>query len=123
MDKICINSLVVHVCHGVNDDEKIKPQPFVFDIIIHANLTAARLNDDLSQTVNYAHAIKSITAEAKAESVDLIEHLAHKVAVRLLADFLIIQQVNVAVAKPRAPIIADFESVSVEISLARDEVL
>lgn len=123
MDKICINSLIIHACHGVNADEKIKPQPFIFDVTMYANLTTARISDDLKSTVNYAHAIKSITAEVEAKSVDLIEHLAHKVAARLLADFPALQKVDVCIAKPRAPIIADFESVSVEISLMRDEIL
>lgn len=123
MDKIFINSLTIQACHGVNAEEKLKPQPFVFGVKMYADLTNARLSDDLSQTVNYAHAIKSITDEVTLKSVNLLEHLAHKVSVRLLSDFPALERVEVSVAKPRAPILADFENVSVKISLKRDEVL
>ncbi|MGN1060911.1 MAG: dihydroneopterin aldolase, partial [Candidatus Coproplasma sp.] len=54
MSAINIKGVKVSACHGVLESEKREPQPFVFDIAIDCDISAAALSDDVEQTVNYA---------------------------------------------------------------------
>ena len=54
MDRIGIKGLYVVATHGVNPEEKVKPQPFVLDVELRKDFTDAAIADDLSKTVNYA---------------------------------------------------------------------
>ena len=115
MDKIYIKGLRVFAYHGVNPPEKEKGQPFVLDITLEKDLSAAGASDDLADTVSYATVAKRVTAVMLAEKNDLLERAATRVADAILAEFPV-AAVTVCLQKPRAPIAADFDFVAVEIT-------
>ena len=53
---ILIRGLEVNACHGVYAEEKVAPQPFVFDADLYADFYSAAKTDDINATVNYAKA-------------------------------------------------------------------
>ncbi len=123
MDKIVIKGLRIFAFHGVNSEEKEKGQPFVLDVALFLPLSTPGRTDNLTDTVNYAHAVKAIKRAMLAESYDLLERAAEQVARTLLEEFPTIIKADVCLQKPRAPIAADFDFVGVEISRTRGEVL
>lgn len=100
--------------HGVLDSEKVDPQPFVVDVSMVVDLEPAHVSDDLSDTVNYAAVAADIVAIIEGEHVDLIERLAGLIADAVLARDLV-EQVEVCVHKPEAPVGVPFEDVSVTV--------
>ena len=73
--KIEISSLEVLTTHGVLPEEKVNPQPFVFDISLEADCEEAALRDDLSKTVNYSQVCALVQNVATARTYNLIEAL------------------------------------------------
>ena len=120
MDQIQIKGLRIFAFHGINPEEKQKGQPFILDVTMHTTLAPAGQSDDLADTVNYAAAVKVITAAMTETFFNLIEAAARQVADRLLLAFDKVAQVDVTVKKPYAPITADFEYVAVSISRGRN---
>lgn len=119
MDCIEIRGLRIFAYHGVNEEEKVKGQPFVLDLNLYANLSDACRSDDLTKTINYAKAVKTVRAAMLEQSFDLIERAAQEVADRLLDQYPALQRVEVTLKKPRAPIAADFDFVAVKLSRVR----
>lgn len=115
MDKVIVKGLKVYAYHGVNPEEQEKGQPFILDITLWADLSAAGESDDLRETVNYAQVIKRAAAVMLAEKNALIERAATRVADDLLAAFPA-RAVTVQLKKPRAPVAADFDYVAVQIT-------
>jgi dihydroneopterin aldolase len=122
--KIKLTGLRVFGYHGVFDFERQNGQDFYIDCSVWIDGTKAALNDDLAKTVNYADLAKALVENAKSEPVDLLETLAQR-----LLDMVMnlgggdatgmIQKAKVTVHKPNAPIVYDFEDVSVTVKAKR----
>lgn len=121
MDKIHINALRIHAYHGVNPDEKEKGQPFELDITCHLPLAIPCRTDCVEDTVSYASIIKTVKRLMTEQSFDLLERTAQAVADGILDTYPSIQQADIVLKKPRAPILADFGWVGVEISRMRQQ--
>lgn len=119
MDKITIKGLEIFAYHGVNPEEKENGQPFVLDIILSADLSAARQSDSLQDTVNYAAVRKTVQRAFTAEKYDLIERAAQSVCQAVLEEHPRVQEVRLKLKKPQAPMNAKFDYVAVEVSLCR----
>ena len=120
MDIIEIRGLRLFAYHGVNPEEKEKGQPFELDLDLYADLSEACRSDDLTQTINYAKAVKAVRAAMQEGPFNLIERAAQVVADRLLSQFAALCRVDVTLKKPRAPMAADFDYVSVKLSRTRE---
>lgn len=120
MDKILIKGLRVFAYHGVNPPEKEKGQPFELDLVLYADLRQAGASDDLMDTINYSQVVRRVTAVMQAETYNLIERAAERVAADILEHFPA-AGVTVTLKKPRAPIAADFDYVAVEITRMRKD--
>lgn len=102
--------------HGVLPEEKVEPQPFEVDVVLHADLADAAATDDLAATVDYGPLFDLVRAIVEGErSYDLIEALAGAIADATLAatDAARVEAVEVRVRKPKAPLNGAFESVEV----------
>jgi dihydroneopterin aldolase len=105
--------------HGVLPEEKVKPQPFEVDLVLHLDLAEAAATDDLGKTVDYANLFDLVRAIVEGRSFDLIEALAGAIAAAVLAATgqERVSSVEVRVRKPEAPIDGDFDTV--EVALVR----
>lgn len=122
--KIALTGLRVFAYHGVFDFERQNGQDFYIDATVWIDGAKASLNDDLAATVNYAELAKLLVENAKNEPVDLLETLAS----RLLDTVMnmgggdatgMIRKAEITVHKPNAPLVYDFNDVSVTVKAKR----
>ncbi len=119
MDKVIVKNLELFCYHGVNPEEKVDGQIFVFDIEAGVDLSAPCLTDNVDDTVSYAKIIKTVRRIAQSEKNDLIERVAQRVANELFNEFDKIETLKITLKKPQAPIKADFDYVAIEIERSR----
>ena len=104
--------------HGVSLEERLEPQPIEVDVLIPADLRAAGASDELAHTVDYAAVFARVAEIVEKQSFRLLEALAETIAQAVLADEKV-DEVEVAVRKPKAPMPGAFETVEVRIRRRR----
>lgn len=119
MDKVIVKDLKLFCYHGVNPEEKVDGQNFIFDIEAGVDLSVPCCSDNVDDTVSYAKIIKTVRRVAQCEINDLLERVAQRVANALFEEFPKIQTLKILLKKPEAPIKADFAYVAVEIERSR----
>ncbi|MFM8965697.1 MAG: dihydroneopterin aldolase, partial [Actinomycetota bacterium] len=112
-EKIKISGIKADGTHGVLEQEKLTPQPFIVDIELELDLEKAAEEDDLSKTVDYDAVAKLVAEVIKGPSLNLIEALADRIATRVLHTFDLSEEVKVTGHNPRAPFSVHFDDVSV----------
>ena len=117
--RILIDGYELTGCHGVNPEEKVEPQRFVFSAQLDFDLTEAAEIDDVDKTVSYAAVCKVIKAFFGESSRDLVETLALGAARRIMLAFPRLVRAAVTVAKPDAPMKGKFDSVGVTAEVKR----
>ncbi len=114
MDKVRILNLKIPARHGVYEFEKDKDDLFELDVEMYIDLSKATQSDDLSDTVNYDEAVSLITDQFTEKNYHLIETVGERVCQRLLDQYSI-NKVVLRIRKPHAPIMANLETVEVEL--------
>jgi dihydroneopterin aldolase len=117
-DRIDLTGIEVWARHGVLPEEKANEQLFVVDVAVFVDTRRAAASDDLNDTIDYGKLVDAIHDLVARESHNLIETVAHRVAVRVLEDPRV-ERVIVTVHKPQAPIVVAFGDVSVTIDRTR----
>lgn len=112
-DRLSLIGMRFHGRHGVNADEKVAPQRFEVDLVLHADLARASRDDDLAATVDYGPLFDLVRSIVEDRSFDLIEALAGSIASAALAatDAALVEAVEVRVRKPDAPLDGEFDTV------------
>lgn len=119
MDKIIIKNLKLFCYHGVNPEEKVDGQNFIFDIEASVDLSVPCETDNVDDTVSYAKMIKTVRKVSQSQKDDLIERVAQRIIDALFEEYEKIQSIKILVKKPEAPIKADFDYVAVQIERER----
>ncbi|MEF2977073.1 dihydroneopterin aldolase [Subtercola sp. YIM 133946] len=117
-DTLTLTALTVQAHHGVFDFERRDGQPFVIDLTVWLDTSAAAAGDDLAQTLHYGELAEEVAQAVAGEPVDLIETLAERVA-RVVLAHRVASTVRVTVHKPEAPITVPFGDVSITITRSR----
>ena len=84
--------------HGVSDEERGAPQPFVYDVWLQVGDEA--LTDDVGETVDYREVVKVVREISDGREFHLLEALAGAVA-DALVDRLGAEHARVRVRKPQ----------------------
>jgi dihydroneopterin aldolase/2-amino-4-hydroxy-6-hydroxymethyldihydropteridine diphosphokinase len=113
-DRIVLQGVSARGNHGVLDFEKRDGQTFVVDVTMLLDLEPAGRTDALGATVNYAEVAADVVARITGPSFDLIERLAEAIADDVLRHDLV-DQVEVVVHKPEAPVGQPFTDVQVRL--------
>ncbi|WP_426185411.1 dihydroneopterin aldolase [Microbacterium sp. TWP3-1-2b2] len=119
-DEITLTGLTVFGRHGVFEHERENGQEFVIDLRLRLDLADAAASDDVADTVHYGELAEKVAAVVAGEPVDLIETLAQRIADVVLVDARV-NEVDVTVHKPHAPIPLTFSDVSVTIRRSRKD--
>lgn len=115
-DKIYLNHLQFYANHGLLSEETALGQRFNIDVALYLDLASAGKSDFMADSVSYADVYTVIEDIVVAEPpVKLLEHLAHKLATRILEQFSLVDEVMIKVTKPDPPIRGIYDSVAVEI--------
>ncbi|MER0245232.1 dihydroneopterin aldolase [Streptomyces sp. HSW2009] len=118
MDRVALRGLKARGHHGVFPEERERGQTFVVDVVLGLDARPAAADDDLTKTVHYGIVAEEVVAEVTGEPVDLIETLAERIAQKCLAHAAV-QEVEVVVHKPEAPITVPFDDVTITITRSR----
>ena len=120
-DRLSLIGMRFDARHGVLPDEKVTPQRFEVDLVLHADLEPAARTDDLGATIDYAALFDLVKAIVTGPSFNLIESLAGAIARAALVatEPTLVDMVEVRVRKPDAPIDGAFETVEVTLSRRR----
>ncbi len=118
MDRVTLRGLSVRGNHGVFAHERENGQTFVIDLTLGLDTAPAAAGDDLEQTVHYGVLAEQVAAVVSGEPVNLIETLAQRIADTCLGHERV-QEAEVTVHKPDAPITVPFDDVTVTITRRR----
>lgn len=117
-DIISLTGLRVFGHHGVHLEEREQGQTFVIDVRAWVDIREAAARDDLTATLNYSKLADAIAADVATNPVNLIETLAERIA-RIALNFYLVEQVEVTVHKPEAPVRHKFSDIAVTIVRSR----
>ena len=120
-DKIIVKGLGIYAYHGVNPEEKQVGQNFEVDITAHTCIKKSGQTDNVDDTVSYAKIVKTAIRVISESSYNLLERVATRLAEQLIMDFNALEQVDILLKKPEAPIRAEFDYCAVEISRKRGD--
>jgi dihydroneopterin aldolase len=98
--------------------EREEGQTFVVDLVLGLDTRPAAADDDLAKTVHYGIVAEEVVAIVAGEPLNLIETLAERIAQACLRHDAV-QEVEVSVHKPNAPITVPFDDVTVTITRSR----
>ena len=118
-DRITLRGMRFMGRHGVPDEERAEAQPFEVDLVLRLDLAAAAASDDLADTVDYAAAFDVVRRVVEGRSFHLLEALGGAIADAVLAAFPV-DEAEVRVRKPKAPLPGAFETVEVRLRRRRD---
>ena len=104
--------------HGCFREEQAIGTRFRVDVAYETDTTKAQQSDNIEDTVSYLAVYRALKEEMEVPS-HLLEHVADRIARRLLADFGAIERVEVSVSKIAPPLGGEMESVSVKITKDR----
>ncbi len=117
-DRVALRGLQGRGYHGVFERERREGQTFVVDVVLGLDTRKAAASDDLADTADYGAIASRVVEVVEGEPVNLIETLAQRIADVCLAE-PIVEQVEVTVHKPDAPIPVRFDDVTVTIVRSR----
>lgn len=117
-DHITLTGVAAHGHHGVFDFEREQGQSFVVDVVCTVDLSAAGATDDLTNTVHYGDLAEAIVADITGDPLNLIEALGERIAQTCLS-IPAVEEVEVTVHKPGAPISVQFTDVAVTLTRSK----
>ena len=92
-----LTGLEVPGAHGVEDDERARPRPFVYDLWL--DVPDEALRDRITEAVDYRDVAACVREVSDGRSFHLLEALAAAVADAVVARFAV-ERVRVRVRKP-----------------------
>jgi dihydroneopterin aldolase len=117
-DQITLRGMQFMGRHGVAAEERAERQPMEIDLVVRLDLSRPAETDDLADTVNYSTLFELAREVVEQRSFHLLEALAGAIADAVLAAYPV-DEVEVRVRKPKAPLPGAFESVEVRIRRRR----
>lgn len=117
-DLVALRGLRCEGRHGVFPEERRDGQAFVIDALLWFDTRPAALSDALSDTVDYGGLALALAEVVGGDPVDLIETLAARLVAVCLQDPRV-EEAEVTVHKPQAPIPLTFGDVAVTVRRRR----
>ena len=118
-DCITVKNLKVYAHHGVLPEEKRKGQYFYLDIDLYGDFMLACYTDRVEDTVNYDEVCNCAFRVMTQNTFDLIERAAQAVCNAILIEFPAVDEVQITLKKPSAPVKCDIEYAAVTIRRGR----
>ena len=115
---IYINDIRLHALHGVLPQERLTGNDYIINIRIGYDISKAFTTDDVADTLNYAEVYNIVKTEMQTPS-KLIEHVAGRIANRLLDEYAKISSIVLHITKRNPPMGADCQGAGVELHVKR----
>jgi dihydroneopterin aldolase len=118
MDSVTVKGLRARGRHGCLPAERELGQEFVVDVTLFFDTGPAAAGDDLAKTVDYGELALRLVEVVEGEPVNLVETLAGRLAAVCLG-YDLVEEAEVSVHKPAAPIPLPFDDVVVTVRRSR----
>ena len=116
-----IDNLEVFANHGLFEEENKLGQKFIFDIECELNYKKAMFSDEMTDSISYADIAGVVVKTATTNTFNLLERLAGEILKNIFTEFPQIENINLKINKPGAPIKYHFEKCGVEVEVSREE--
>lgn len=116
-----IDNLEVFANHGLFEEENKLGQKFIFDIECELNYKKAMFSDEMTDSISYADIAEVVVKTATTNTFNLLERLAGEILKNIFTEFSQIENINLKINKPGAPIKYHFEKCGVEVNVSREE--
>ena len=116
-----IDNLEVFANHGLFEEENKLGQKFIFDIECELNYKNAMFSDEMMDSISYADIAEVVVKTATTNTFNLLERLAGEILKNIFTEFPQIENINLKINKPGAPIKYHFEKCGVEVNVSREE--
>lgn len=116
-----IDNLEVFANHGLFEEENKLGQKFIFDIECELNYKKAMFSDEMTDSISYADIVEVVVKTATTNTFNLLERLAGEILKNIFTEFSQIENINLKINKPGAPIKYHFEKCGVEVKTSREE--
>ena len=116
-----IDNLEVFANHGLFEEENKLGQKFIFDIECELNYKKAMFSDEMTDSTSYADIVEVVVKTSTTNTFNLLERLAGEILKNIFTEFPQIENINLKINKPGAPIKYHFEKCGVEVKLSREE--
>ncbi len=119
MGIIRLNNIRVYAFHGCLVEEGHIGSDYIVDLEVKTDLRKSAESDELHDTVDYVD-LNRIVVDEMAIRAKLLEHVAHRIIVKIFAELPQVSRIKVGVSKINPPIGGDVESVTVEMEAFRN---
>ena len=113
MGIIKLKNIRTYSYHGCLIEEGKIGSDYTVNLEVKTDLRKSSITDNLSDKVDYV-LLKRIVVEEMAIRSDLLEHVAHRIIMRIFEEVPEISRIIVAVSKINPPIGGDVEAVTIE---------
>jgi dihydroneopterin aldolase len=119
MFSIHLHQLQVHAYHGLYEEERVLGNDFIVDLTVEYQ--PARLPvQELGQTINYVSLYELVQQHMRV-ATPLLETVVSNIAMDILAQFSLSEQVNISIRKLHPPIAQFIGATGVSLSLNRKD--
>lgn len=116
--RVFVNDIRLHAYHGVMEQERLTGNDYLVNLSAGIDLSAAIASDDVRDTLNYAELYR-IVSEEMARPSRLVEHVAGRIARRVLAEHGEATDVWIKIVKQNPPMGAACAGAGVEMRMHR----
>jgi len=116
---IHLNEMVFYGYHGVHDEERKLGQRFIVSASLKTEPGLDASIRSLEDTIDYTKVFADIKQIMETEQFQLLEICANTIADKLLANYSLIQSLEIRIQKPSVPIQGSLKSVEVQIHRER----
>jgi 7,8-dihydroneopterin aldolase/epimerase/oxygenase len=119
MGTIKLKNIRTFSYHGCLVEESKIGSDYRVDLEIKTDLRKSCISDQLADTVDYV-LLNQIVVEEMAVRSELLEHVAHRIIVRVFAEAPSVSRIKIEVSKINPPIGGDVEAVTIELEEYRN---
>lgn len=112
----------MYAFHGVLPQEKQVGGWFNVSLRVHYNITRAMASDDVNDTLSYAELCEMVKQEM-AQPSNLLEHIAGRIARKVLDSFPQIESLDLTVTKENPPMGANCNGAGVELHCDTSDII
>ena len=119
MGTIKLKNIRTFSYHGCLVEESKIGSDYRIDLEVKTDLRKSCVSDKLADTVDYV-LLNQIIVDEMAIRSELLEHVAHRIIVRVFAEAPSVSRIKIGVSKINPPIGGDVEVVTVELEEYRN---
>lgn len=122
ISRIFINDIILHAQHGVLLQEQLTGNDYKVSVSLDYDISKAINTDNVADTINYAEVYEVIKEEMITPS-KLIEHVAGRIAQRLLTQYPSVAAITLSITKLNPPMGAQCQGAGVEITMCNKKLI